>query len=279
MSRILVVAHLNHDRIWQFDRPLVAGARIPWGERAIHLGGGGFFTGSQLLALGHEVALVGSLGDDELGQSAWKQLAECGFDLTHVMWRDSKTQLTEILLEPTGERTILTPRNAPARPFTLRGEVHAQAAYINCFNPDAAIHAAFDAIPLVASQFPLSDSAVFRPADLMIGSRGDLAGLDMQALWNRSRALCGPRLRHLVITDGPNPVTVFDGQQSHPVQPAKRVAVRSTIGAGDHFSANLISAILRGLTMSEAAGTASDATARWLDERDRKPVEEALETP
>ncbi len=270
MARILVIAHLNHDRIWELDGALKSGSRVSWGKRETRLGGGGYFTGSPFLALGHEVALVSSLGNDALGETARSELSELGFDMQHVCKRDSGTHITDILLEPSGERTILTPSQGPMRLFRLDGNVKADAAYINCFNPDATILKALDSIGLVVSQFPLSESSVPRPADLMIGSKGDFPELDDNALWRKARHFCGSRLKHLVMTDGARAITIHDGEQIRNVTPMKRAVVKNTIGAGDHFSANLVSALLAGAAIEDAARNASKATADWLEQRDQE---------
>jgi len=52
MARVLVIAHLNHDRIWELDAPLKSGSRVSWGKREIRLGGGGYFTGSPFFGSG-----------------------------------------------------------------------------------------------------------------------------------------------------------------------------------------------------------------------------------
>ncbi|ASV84386.1 pfkB carbohydrate kinase family protein [Ochrobactrum quorumnocens] len=272
MARILVIAHLNHDRIWELTGPLKSGSRVSWGKRETRLGGGGYFTGSPFLALGHKVALVSSLGNDALGETARLELSALGFDMQHVLTRDRGTHITEILLEPSGERTILTPSDGPMRLFRLDGEVDADAAYINCFNPDATIQKALDSTGFVASQFPLSDTSVPRPADLMIGSKGDFPELDDDALWRKALHFCGARLKHLVMTDGTRSITIYDGKQERIVSPTKRAVVKSTIGAGDHFSANLVSALLDGMAIESAASFASKATADWLELRDREPT-------
>ena len=273
MARVLVIAHLNHDRIWELDGPLKSGSRISWGKRETRLGGGGYFTGSPFLALGHEVALVSSLGNDALGETARSELSELGFDMQHVLTRDSGTHITEILLEPSGERTILTPSDGPMRLFRLDGNVKADAAYINCFNPDATILKTLASIGLVVSQFPLSETSVPRPADLMIGSKGDFPELDDDALWRKAHHFCGPRLKHLVMTDGARTITIYDGRETRTVQPMRRATVSNTIGAGDHFSACLISAMLSGAAIEDAASAASKATTEWLEQRDRQPLE------
>ena len=156
------------------------------------------------------------------------------------------------------------------RLFRLDGDVKADAAYINCFNPDATILKALDSIGLVASQFPLSETSVPRPADLMIGSKGDFPELDDNALWHKAQHFCGSRLKHLVMTDGARAITIHDGEQIRNVTPMKRAVVKNTIGAGDHFSANLVSALLAGAAIEDAARNASKATADWLEQRDQE---------
>ena len=50
----------------------------------------------------------------------------------------------------------------------------------------------------------------------------------------------------------------------------KRAVVKNTIGAGDHFSANLVSALLAGAAIEDAARNASKETADWLEQRDQE---------
>lgn len=264
MPDILVIAHLNHDRIWQLDSALESGARISWTTRDIKVGGGGFFTGTQLLNLGHRVMLVSSLGNDTHGRSARQMLVNMGFDMSHVFERDSETRITDILLEPSGERTILNQSSAANRVFALQDTVTAQAAYFNCHAPDEHIIAAMAAIPFVVTQLPISIDAEPRPADLAITSKSDFPELDIQAIWERAVKLCGIRLKHLVVTDGTRCTGIYDGNALHTVTPVKRNSVKNTIGAGDTFAASLTSAILSGLAIQDAVHNASAATADWL---------------
>lgn len=273
MSRVLVIAHLNHDRIWQLDGPLKSGSRVSWRERGVRLGGGGYFTGSRFLELGHEVALVSSLSNDVNGAEAWEHLSQTGFDMQHVTRRDTPTLMTEILLEPSGERTILAPHSGPSRLFTLENEARANAAYINCFNPDGNIVNALNLTGFVASQFPISETAVARPADLVIGSRGDFPGLDDAQLWQKASNFCGARLKHVVMTDGARPISILDGRSIQTVPTTKRAKVKDTIGAGDHFCASLISAMFQGMMVEDATVAANKETAEWLEQRDHDQQE------
>ncbi|MCY1561651.1 hypothetical protein D9M68_989420 [compost metagenome] len=83
------------------------------------------------------------------------------------------------------------------------------------------------------------------------------------------------------MTDGARSITIYDGKQARIVTPTKRAVVKNTIGAGDHFSANLVSALLAGAAIEDAARNASKATADWLEQRDRESIKRlspALET-
>lgn len=268
MARVLVCGHINHDRLWRLDQPLRAGGRIGWLDREIRLGGGAFFTGAQLMALGHEVALVSSLGADQPGRQARARLMAEGYDTTHLAEPGHETVLTEILLEPCGERTILASRSAMGPLIDLAGDEQADAAYLNCLHPGPRLLEGLAGTGLVVSQFPLADHAGPRVADVMIGSCGDFPGVSMDALWRRAGGFCAGRLRWLVLTDGPGPVTILDGQAVQTVQPPRQVPASDTTGAGDTYAAGLIAALLKDQPIRDAVLTACRTTADWLEARD-----------
>ena len=102
----------------------------------------------------------------------------------------------------------------------------------------------------------------------MIGSKADLPGMALDDIWNRASTLAGPRLRHLVMTDGPAAITVFDGSVEHSVSLDRIVTVRDTIGAGDTFIGSLLHGLLQGRDVVEAAKIAGDETTAWLAQRE-----------
>ena len=264
MHRVIVIGSVNHDRIWQLDGPLVSGGRLRFSTRVMHLGGGGFYTGCQLLDLGANVALITRLMQDEEGLAALKTIGEMGFDTVQVAMVPGETVPAEILLEPNGERTIIGPSGA--RPsFSARGPLIGDAAYINAFSVDEGLVAQLDTIPLVVSQLPIRP-ATPRPADYVIASRADAAD-EIEVVWQRAANLADPRLKMLVVTDGPRPITLFDGNRAVRVDPAPTVKAASTIGAGDRFSGAFVFALLGGKDAVAAATEASRQTADWLRQR------------
>lgn len=266
---VIVIGHINHDRIWRLNSVLRPGARISWSQRRIRLGGGGYYTARRLMDLGRSVRLVASLCDDVHGRWARDVLTERHFDLSAVTIAAGETDCADVLLEPNGERTILSGEKRISRSFSIAAPVAGEAFYVNGARLCDAIVRSLDAAPLVLSQFPLGTPTP-RPADVMVGSKADFPGLDLEAIWQRARAICGQRLKHLALTDGPHETTLFDGSTRQEVHVDHIVSTADTIGAGDSFSAALLHRLIGGDSLKTAARWAGEATAEWLEKRDRQ---------
>ncbi len=250
-KRVVVIGHINHDRIWRLTEPLRAGGRIAWSSRDTRLGGGGYFTARRLLDLGHEVTLLSNLMSDAHGKAALADLDAAGFDTSLIARREGETDFADILLDPTGERTILSSERRLSRTFLLDEPVHADAFYVNAPKLPQTVLASLERAALVVSQFPLREGEP-RAADIMVGSKADLPGVTMADAWRRARRLGSERLTHLVMTDGPAAISIFDGQVEHTVTLDRTVSVPDTIGAGDSFSGARSNALLSGATPCSA---------------------------
>lgn len=265
MGRILVAGNVNHDRIWHLDRPLAPGGRLSCLSRELRLGGGAFHTGSQLLRLGHEVMIATSLMDDEAGRDALSALEKAGFDTRHIALLPGETQPSDILLDPSGERTIIAPPNRQRPPAAPRGPVQADAIYVNAATCAPALLEAMRQSPLSVTQFPAREEE--RPAHIVIGSAADLKGRGMEDLWPAAGRVAGERLSCLVVTDGPEPVRLYDGARLALVPPPERLALTDTIGAGDMFAGGFLHALLQGESAPQAALLACRLTEDRLLER------------
>jgi sugar/nucleoside kinase (ribokinase family) len=267
MHRVIVIGSVNCDRVWYLDAPLQPGGRIRFSARAVRLGGGGFLTGRALIDLGASVSLVSCLRDDALGRAMFGALQTAGFDTRKVMIADGASMPLEILIEPNGERTILTLADKPKPPLDISETVVGDAAYVNAPLIGDALSTALHALPLVVSQLPLR-TATPCPADYVITSRAD-AGPDLAAIWQRAGEIAGLRLRRLIVTDGPRAIRLYDGHTAIDVASAPSVATADTTGAGDRFGAALLKALLDGADVTAAVATASRQTATWLNEQRR----------
>lgn len=266
-KRVVVIGHINHDRIWRLTEPLRAGGRIAWSSRETRLGGGGYFTARRLLDLGHDVALLSNLMSDAHGKAALADLDAAGFNTSLIARRDGETDFADILLDPTGERTILSSERRLSRTFLLNEPVDAEAFYVNAPKLPQTILASLERAPLVVSQFPLREGEP-RAADIMVGSKADLPGVSMADAWRRAQRLGSERLTHLVMTDGPAAISIFDGQVEHTVTLDRTVYVPDTIGAGDSFSGALINCLLGGADIVTASRIAGNDTTAWLERRE-----------
>lgn len=270
-GRIVVIGHVNHDRIWRLTEPLRAGGRILWSSRNTRLGGGGYFTARRLRDLGHPVAILSNLMTDEYGDRAMADLDALGFDTSLMTRLPGDTDFADILLDPMGERTILSNERRLSREFVLTAPVSDATFYVNApILPDTILTALHQA-RLVVSQLPLRRAAP-RPADIMIGSKADVPAKSINDCWSLASALADGRLRHLVMTDGPQAISIYDGTREITVAIEQQVAVRDTIGAGDSFSGGLIHALLSGIEIVEAARIAAVLTAQWLASREQQTV-------
>jgi sugar/nucleoside kinase (ribokinase family) len=208
---------------------------------------------------------------DEHGDRAMADLDALGFDTSLMTRLPGDTDFADILLDPMGERTILSNERRLSREFVLTTPVSDATFYVNApILPDT-ILAALHQARLVVSQLPLRQAAP-RPADIVIGSKADLPAKSIADCWSLASALAGGRLRHLVMTDGPQAISIYDGTQEITVAIEQQVAVRDTIGAGDSFSGGLIHALLSGIEIVEAAGISAVLTAQWLAAREQQTV-------
>ncbi|MDQ8731101.1 PfkB family carbohydrate kinase [Bradyrhizobium sp. LHD-71] len=262
MHHVLVIGGVHPDTIWQLDAPLVPGGRLRTCGKSVVFGGGGFHTGSALIALGAKVTLISRLMRDTWGLSAFETLQSAGFDMRHVELSAGETQPLDILLDPNGERTILAPVRSGQAPLCVKGPLCTAAAYLNALQLDQTLLQVLQRTPLVISQLPLRP-ATPRPADYVVTSRAD-AGTDIANTWTRAKALAGVRLKALVVTDGPRPVTVYDGAAPFAVDTRPVDKFRNSIGAGDRFCGALLLALLDGAPVGEAAAIASSNIADWL---------------
>jgi sugar/nucleoside kinase (ribokinase family) len=240
-------------------------------DKTLVLGGGGFHTGSALSELGAQVVLISRLMRDTWGSAALEALERAGFDTHHVELVHGESEPADILLDPNGERTILTSARAGLEPLRVREPLTADAAYLNARQLDDSVLRVLDQTPLVISQLPLG-RATPRPADYVVTSRAD-GGNDMASIWRTAAALAGTRLKALIVTDGPHPVTLYDGAVATRIAIEPRVAAASTIGAGDRFCGAFLLALLDGAAITDAIAQAARVTASWLQKQ--KPAEVA----
>lgn len=199
---------------------------------------------------------VGKLGDDHAAQLHCSEFRKAGVDARIVTAPGCSSQQSFILVEPSGERTVLWKRDPrlTLRPEDLRKEwiTEARALLVDGHDTEAAIAAATWAreagIPVIADLdelYPGVDRLIPK-IDYLIVSRdipAQLAGgFDLRESLMRIQAKYSSRLA--AATLGPEGVLACDGR-AFCYRPAFRVPVVDTTGAGDIFHAGFIYGLLQ----------------------------------
>jgi sugar/nucleoside kinase (ribokinase family) len=274
MPSLLVIGALALDRPMRLDRPLSSGGRLRAsslaGELAGRLGGGGANAGCALAAAGHAVRLAAIVADDADGDRARRLAQAAGLDLGLTCIRSGVSARTLVLIEPSGERTIIG-LDAPAAdpslalgppprdPPLLVDGVFVRAAY-----PDAAAWARAAAGPVVLHwPAPGYDG----PADVVVASADDLPQALAAEPFAAAAGRFGPRLRWAVVTHGAAGAVAHGADGARVEARVQPVATRDATGAGDAFAAGLLDALVAGAPIEPALahGCAWGAAAAGLD--------------
>jgi ribokinase len=261
MTRIAVVGHVEWVDFVPVERFPVPGEVVHATGSFTRAGGGGGVVSGVLAELGAEVDFFCALGSDVAGEAAAAQLTELGVRV-HVAWRDQPTRRAVTLLEPSGERTIITlgERLEPLASDQLEWErLHgADGVYFTAGDPPA-LERARAAGVLVAS--PRARHALLQSGGPAIDALVFSARDEDEGAW---AAQAAGRARLLVATEGAKGGRWWGESEgsweaSQPPGPP-----RDAYGCGDAFAAGFTFGLAEGASVSEAAAAGARCGARWL---------------
>src|SRR5215470_12008067 len=215
---------------------------------------------------------VGKIGEDPAGELHREEFARRGVEAHLFVARGTPSQQAFILVDHTGERTVLWKRDGRLTllPEELQREwiVNARALHVDGHDTAAAAQAAAwardAAVPVIADIDELYPGveALLQNVDYLIASREIPAKLtgdeNLQKSLSAMHSQFGCRLTGATL--GPEGVLVWDGQQLH-YAPAFRVDTVDTTGAGDIFHAGFIYALLQGWPLPKQLDFACAAAA------------------
>ncbi|HET9103837.1 MAG TPA: PfkB family carbohydrate kinase [Solirubrobacteraceae bacterium] len=259
-ARIAVVGHVEWVEFIQLPGFPARGG-ITAGDGAFtHAGGGAVVAAAVLAELGHPVDFFCALGRDADGEAAAAELSARGITV-HAAWRPPPTRRVVTLLEPAGERTIITlgERIEPhgADPLAWERIDEAAAVYVTAGDA-AAVTQARRARTLVATPRARDGlQASHATIDALVYSRGDAD----ERRW--AQPLIG-RTRLMVETEGAHGGRWWgesEGRWPPVALPGPR---RDDYGCGDAFAAGLTAGLADGLALLEAAGVGAERGAEML---------------
>ncbi|MDQ1121558.1 PfkB family carbohydrate kinase [Microbacterium trichothecenolyticum] len=255
---LTVVGAINVDLTARVERAPAAGETVADGVLQRGPGGKGANQAVAAARLGARVRLVGAVGDDPDGRGIRAQLAGIGVDATGVQTADAATGTALIVVDATGENSIVVcaGANAAIDPAAL-GIAAGAAVLVQLEVSDAVVSAAASAAGFLAL-----NAAPARPLPTGVLERCDLV------IVNETEYAQLPEVHDaalLCVTLGAAGARLYRRGELVASAPAVATEVRNTVGAGDAFCAAVVTGLLRGdepaLALSRACAVGAAAVA------------------
>jgi sugar/nucleoside kinase (ribokinase family) len=202
-----------------------------------------------------ETGFVSYLGNDEIGKQLQKVLEQSQIKDLVITHFDDKTNHTLVLVDEKSERTIISMTTPHLRELRMdnvpirAGEIVAFVLWREEFLADLQRAQAAGCFTVVGAG-ALADSSVTR-ADLAIGSRNDFP-VEINPLDHLDR------FASIVLTEGMQGAVLYSGENEIR-QPAFKVEVKDTTGAGDAFIAGYLAGIAHELSTTQSL----EIAAKW----------------
>jgi sugar/nucleoside kinase (ribokinase family) len=261
MTEIVVFGTAAVDVMVQLAALPKPGDHVAGELRGWRPGGSSANLACALASAGHQTQIVSPIGDDAAADALVSELNRCNVGTAHVVRLPAPSPRALILVDGSGERTIIGLLTArPPDPYVLPAPpdlASARCLYIENYSrcpPDIAAMA-----PSALIVTPLPDPGTsLGPAHIAIGSTAQLPQHWCSSPYNAARQEFGKQLRWTVVTDGAAGAAAYGPEGVVTISAPHAEQVDST-GAGDAFTAGLIHELLRGADMKTALTTG----ARW----------------
>lgn len=275
--RIAAFGDINIDVVLAVDRLPRLGEEVFSTTRTELLGGSAVNTGVVLARLGHDVAMMGAVGDDDSGRRALSLLEEAGVD-TRLTRRSAAlpTAMNTVIVTPDGERTMIGARGAntsyTAPPGWQEGFdwLHVSGySLMEGIQRDSALEVietgqlagvpiSLDVPTGVGRTVGAGLTGSFAALTVVTGNRsslGELTGSDQPV-----DHLMDAGVKRVAMTSGADPLVLAIGPGRISLTPPHVDPVDAT-GAGDALAAGLIAATLAGMEIGPSAVLAAGAGA------------------
>jgi sugar/nucleoside kinase (ribokinase family) len=202
-----------------------------------------------------ETGFVSYLGNDEVGKQLLTVLEQSGIKELVITQFEDKTSHALVIVDDKSERTIISMTTPHLRELRMEnvafkaGDVVAFILWREEFLTDL-VRAQEAGCFTVVGASALADPSVTH-ADLLIGSQNDFSS-QLNPLDHLDR------FTSIVLTDGINGSVAYSGTNEIR-QPAFKVEVKDTTGAGDAFIAGYLAGIAHGLSATHTL----EVAAKW----------------
>ena len=218
------------------------------------IGGSSANVACGLSSAGHHVRLVGPVGRDAMGNHLLAELEQHGVDIEYTFRVDAASPRTLILLDYTGERTIIAVDSGPGPSSFLPAHgpdlSSVDCVYVEGYTRYPASTAASAESALLVTSPPVPDATTW-PATVVVGSETQYHDVTSAGMFETVRSVSGDRLEWVVVTRGEAGAAAYSASSELHVDAVAADQVDAT-GAGDAFSVGLLHGLLRGDDMATA---------------------------
>lgn len=248
---LTVLGSINLDLIATAERLPGPGETVGGGVLSRQPGGKGANQAVAAARLDGRSRLIGAVGRDEAGREMLASLNAAGVDTRDVALRDADTGTALIFVDATGENQIVVCPGANSLVTVDAVEMHHDEMLlcqlevgIDVVLAASRKHSGFFALNAAPAQ-PLPEELV-RRCDLVIVNDKEYASIPELA-----------EARLVVVTFGAEGSAIFERGKLIHRAPGQKVAVVSTVGAGDAFCAALVLALRDGMPHDTALAVAN----------------------
>lgn len=274
MALVVVVGSINLDRVQTVARLPEPGDTVHGSSFAVHHGGKGANQAVAAVRMGTPVRFVGRVGQDEGGEGLRSALAADGIDVGSLASVAGPTGFATILVAASGENVIVLEAGANAKlgPDDLTAQDF-HGANVALFQLEVPIRTVVRGLELARAAGATTvlnaappDNAELVPAelvDVLVVNRGEAARLAPGVSPDEPTALAealSKRYGSVLLTLGAEGVVWSQAGHSG-AQPARKVEVVDTTGAGDTFTGAFAALLAAGEAWEQAVATASEAAA------------------
>lgn len=272
--RFVVVGQVGRDLVLRVDGDVASDATADVLERREMLGGKGANQAVALTQLGGQAALVGAVGEDDVGGKLLSEAQRDGIDVCAVAQRDRSALLVDVV-DRTGQRRLYEDIPSPSLATVAdvrRGERHVRTAGTVCIQLQqpaetviAAARLAREAGVRVALDGGIEGGArdeVLALADVVRADAVEAAQLvgftvDGEDAASEAAAMLVDRGIGVVAIEVPGRGDLVVWQDDRTLLPLTDAEVLDRTGAGDAFFAGLVTGLARGWSPADAGGLAS----------------------
>ena len=288
MTEVVVVGSANVDLVLPVERIPRPGETVLASDLSRGPGGKGSNQAVAAARAGALTAFVVSLGDDEPGRLLESVLTGAGVDLSLARWTRTPTGTAIIIVDTSGENSIVVAPSANSE-LTLSAEARAAVAEAPVvltqleipFETVRSVAAVGRYVILNAAPAASLDDELLADVDLLVVNEHEAAvvsgvggGLDVigPALLRRVPAV--------VVTLGHEGALVLRRDTEVERVPGIKVEVVDTTGAGDTFCGVLAAGLARGADLTDAvrrANAAASLSVQTAGAADSVPASEAID--